>query len=204
MDSETTVEQKAHTGRKLYLVPLVLEIEKGPAGYNEKVETYWKEVAEHIGKLETRFGQIRRVFHESIAEEGDVGLKVIEEINPSAHRIIDRKIKKGAALVPIEDMELLRETFDWGRCLTIVSSAKAIRQISEFYHEARYKRFQAMLDRINTSLQDEEAALLIIGQEHALQFPADIQVFYVSPPSLDEIHRILREHAARADRDTQN
>ncbi len=201
MDNETAVEQKAHTGRKLYLAPLVLEIQKGPAGYNEKIETYWKEVADHIGKLEMRFGQIRKVYHESIAEEGETGLKAIEEINPNAYRIIDRKIKKGAELVPIEDMELLRETVDWGRCLAIVSSAKAFRQVSEYYHEARNKRFQAMLDRIDISLQDEEAALLIIGQEHALQFPGDIQVFYVSPPSLDEIHRILREHAARADKD---
>jgi len=201
MNGEPTVEPKAHTGRKLYLVPLVLETRQGPPGYNEKVETYWKEVAEHIGKLEARFGQIQKVYHESIVEEGEAGLKAIEQLNPKAYRLIERKVRKGAELVSIEDLELLRETVDWGRCLAIVSSAKALRQVSGFYHEARHKRYHAMLERIDATLQDEEAALLIVEQEHGLQFPADLQVFYVSPPSLDEIQRLLRERAVSEDVD---
>lgn len=197
MNSEATAEPKVHVGRKLYLVPLVLEAKQSPEGYNEKVETYWKEAAEHIAKLEARFGPVRKVYHESIAEEGEAALTILQEANPKAHRMIERKVRKGAEVVPIEDLELLRETVDWGRCLAIVSSANALRHVSGLYQEARRRRFELMLERINTSLKDDEAGLLIIGQEHGLQFPTDIQVFYVSPPSLDEIQRLLREHAAR-------
>lgn len=199
MNGETTVEPKVHVGRKLYLVPLVLEVKQGPEGYNERVETYWKEVAEHVAKLEARFGQIRKVYHESFVEEGEAALTIIQETNPRAHRMIERKVRKGAELVPIEDPELLREAVDWGRCLAIVSSVNAFRHVSGLYQEARRKRSEAMIERIDTSLQDEEAGLLIIGQEHGLQFPPDIQVFYVSPPSLDEIQRLLREHTARTE-----
>ena len=200
MDNDVQVEQQSHTGRKLYLVPLVLEMQNGPEGYGEKLESYWREAGEHVSKLETRFGQVHKIYHESLASGGDEGLKVIEQINPKAYRLIDRKVKKGAELVSIEDVELLHETFDWGRCLAVVFSPKVLRQVSMAYHEANRKRSQVMVSRMDASLQDEEAALLVIGEEHALQFPNDIQVFYVSPPSLDEIRRLLREQSARASR----
>ena len=200
MDNEAQVEQQSHTGRKLYLAPLVLEMQDAPEGYGEKVASYWREVGDHISKLETRFGQVHKIYHESLASGGDEGLKVIEQINPKAFRLIDRKIKKGAELVSIEDVELLQETFDWARCLAVVHAPKVLRQVSVAYHEADSKRSQVMVSRIDASLQDGEAALLIIGQEHALQFPNDIQVFYVSPPSLDEISRLLRERSTRAGR----
>jgi hypothetical protein len=72
--------------------------------------------------------------------------------------------------------------------------------VSTAYQEANRQRDQVMVSRIDASLKDEEAALLIIGQEHALQFPNDIQVFYISPPSLDEIRRLLREYSAKAEK----
>ena len=204
MDNETQVEQQSHTGRKLYLVPLALEMQDGPEGYEEKLSAYWREVGEHVGKLEARFGQVHKIYHESLASGGDAGLKVIEQINPKAYRLIDRRVKRGAELVSIEEVELLQETFDWGRCLAVVFSPKVVRQVSMAYQEANRKRADVMVSRIDTSLQDEEAALLIIGQEHALQFPNDIQVFYTSPPSLDEIRRLLREYSARVEKTAES
>jgi len=200
MDNEPQVEHQSHSGRKLYLVPLVVEMRDGPEGYGEKAASYWREVGEHISKLEARFGQVHKIYHESLASGGDEGLKVIEQINPKACRLIDRRIKKGAELVSIEDVELLQKTFDWGRCLAVVLGPKVLRQVSKAYHEADRKRSQVMVSLIDTSLQDEEVALLVIGQEHALQFPNDIQVFYVSPPSLDEIRRLLREQSTKPGR----
>ena len=38
--------------------------------------------------------------------------------------------------------------------------------------------------------------LLFIREEHLAQFPEDIEVFSVSPPALDEIHRWQREQLA--------
>jgi hypothetical protein len=51
------------------------------------------------------------------------------------------------------------------------------------------------MDVINTRLSGAEAGLLIMKDEDRakLQFPADIEVFLVTPPSYDDIMRWLRE-----------
>ena len=40
-------------------------------------------------------------------------------------------------------------------------------------------------------------------ENHQVQFPADIQVFYISPPALDDIKRWLREREQKADGETE-
>lgn len=203
MGNEAQVGKQAHSGRKLYLVPLVLAVQAEPEGYGEKVASYWRQAAEHVSRLEARFGSVRKIFHESLATGGDEGLKAIERNNVGGFRLIERKIRKGAELVSIEDGDLLQETFDWGQCMAVVLSPGVFQTVSTAYREASRKRSQVMVSRIDSSLEDEESALLIIGQDHTLQFPSDIQVFYISPPSLDEIQRLLREQSARAGRDEQ-
>jgi len=46
-------------------------------------------------------------------------------------------------------------------------------------------------------LKCNEAGLLFITENHRLQFPADIEVFNVFPPAMDEIHRWLRDRAEK-------
>jgi hypothetical protein len=70
-----------------------------------------------------------------------------------------------------------------------------MQKASECYQEASRRRYELMAKRIDETLKDEEAGILIIGQDHAVQFPPDIQVFYVAPPALDELYRLLRDHA---------
>jgi hypothetical protein len=38
-------------------------------------------------------------------------------------------------------------------------------------------------------LNEGEAGILFIQENHQVQFPSDLQVFYVSPPGLDAIKR---------------
>ena len=45
------------------------------------------------------------------------------------------------------------------------------------------------------TLKDDEAGLLFIREEHSVQFPGDIEVFSIFPPTLNEIHRWLRDQA---------
>ena len=42
-------------------------------------------------------------------------------------------------------------------------------------------------------LGEGESALLIVEEQHELQFPPEVEVFYVAPPALDELHRWLRD-----------
>jgi hypothetical protein len=36
-----------------------------------------------------------------------------------------------------------------------------------------------------------------MGEGHKVQFPSDIQVFYVSPPALDDLKRWMRDYEAK-------
>jgi hypothetical protein len=196
-EATETVEkpQPKHFGRKLYLVPFVAALQDGPPGYAEKLKVYWGEVGNHVSNLEARFGKISKVYHESVPLGGEEGLKLVEQLNEKAHRMLRRKCQQGAEFVAFEDMDLLGETMNWQRCLAVLLSGPVLQKVSEFYREASRKRYEFMAKRIDETLKDGEAGVLIIGEDHAVQFPSDIQVFYVAPPALDELYRLLRDHA---------
>ena len=187
--------QPKHFGRKLYLVPFVFTLQDGPPGYAEKVEAYWAEVGNHVRSLEARFGKIGKVYHESVPLGGEEGLKLVEQLNEKAHKMLRRKCQQGAEFVALEDSALFEQTMDWRRCLAVLLNGPVLRKVSELYQAASRKRYELMAKRIDETLKDEEAGVLIIGEDHAVQFPSDIQVFYVAPPALDELYRLLRENA---------
>jgi hypothetical protein len=191
---KTEEPQPKHFGRKLYLVPFVFALQDGLPGYGEKLEAYWGEVGNHVRNLEARFGKISKVYHESVPLGGEEGLKLVEQLNEKAHRMLRRKCQQGAEFIALEDKDLFEETMDWRRCLAVVLSGPVLRKVSDFYREAGRKRYELMAKRIDETLNDEEAGVLIIGKDHAVQFPSDIQVFYVSPPALDELYHLLRNH----------
>lgn len=179
--------------RKLYLVPLLFRGRNAPKGYAEKFARYWAQVREQVRNLEAGTGNVKRVYHESVTEGGEDGLKMLAKLNPSSHRIVEDKRKRGAEVEVVEDRELLEETIDWEKCLLLgLVSEKAAKTVSELYVECLGKRYEHIAQRIDESLQDGEAGLLFIQEGHRVQFPQDVEVFYVSPPALDEIHRWLR------------
>ncbi len=182
-------------GKKLYLVPLIFSNEGVPSEYKEKYSRYWQQVTEQLGNLE-KIGRVNRVYHESISQSGEDGMKVVEKLNPSSYQIAKNKCDNGAVFEAIEEKELLEETIDWERCLFIgFVSEKVVSKVSEFYAEAAKKRYELMAKRINETLKDNEAGLLFIREGHRVQFPSDVEVFSVFPPVLDEIHRWLRDQA---------
>ena len=38
-------------------------------------------------------------------------------------------------------------------------------------------------------MDSSDVGLLVINERHQVQFPSDVEVFYVAPPSLDEFRR---------------
>jgi hypothetical protein len=180
--------------RKLYLVPLVYTSEDPPAEYVEMVERYWAGVAEHLHRLETKAGKIEKVYHESVALSGEEGIQMVEKLNPRSYEIVKQKCNLGAQFEALEDRELAEESMDWQRCLLIgLISRKVAEKIWEFYREATQKRYEHMARRIDESLGRGQAGLLLIQEDHRVQFQQDIQVFYVAPPALDEIRRWWRD-----------
>jgi hypothetical protein len=184
-------------GKKLYLVPIVYSGEGAPDEYRERCSRYWQQVAEQLTNLTSKIGRVNRVYHESIFQPGDDGMKAMEALNPSSYQIAKAECSNGATLETIEEKELLEEVMDWQRCLTLgFLSDKVATRVSEFYVEAARKRNEFMAKKISETLKDNEAGLLFIREGHSLQFPTDIEVFSVFPPALNELHRWLRDQAA--------
>jgi len=187
-------------GKKLVFVPLLFAPGE-EADVVEKVNRYWDQVDTHIANLEAKLGEVKKVFHEMVHAGGEEGAKAVEELNKGSHRIVRSRMAQGAELEPLEDGELLNEFVDWNRCLLIgLQSQAATSKVYEFYMEAQKKRNEHMAKRIEEALGEGGVGLLLMREVHQVQFPADVQVFYVSPPALDEIRRWLRDMAAQAQR----
>lgn len=183
-------------GKKLYLVPLIYSSEDAPDEYKEKHSRYWHQVAEQLQNLASKVGNVKRIYHESIFQAGDDGIQAAKRLNPGSYQIAQDQCDRGATFEPLEEQELLEEVMDWQRCLMIgFISDKVEREVFEFYLEAGKKRNESVAKKIGETLRDDEAGLLFIREGHTVQFPADIEVFSVIPPALDEIHRWHRDQA---------
>ena len=186
--------------RKLYLVPLLYTGPDAPTEYLERFERYWREVEEQITNQESKIGRVTRIYHESVALGGEEGLTIMERLSPSSHRIAGEKCRHGAVLEITEEAELANECMDWERCLLMgFISRKATTTVSEFFREASQRRYEFIAQRIDETLPDNGIGVLFIREGHSVQFPADITVFLVAPPSLDGIHRWLRERPTTAE-----
>jgi len=183
-------------GKKLYLVPLVYSGEEALDEYKEKCSRYWQQVAEQLTNLASKIGRVNRVYHESIFQSGEDGMKAMEKLNPSGYQIAKTQCDNGAIFETVEEEELFEEVMDWQRCLMLgFISDKVASKVSEFYVEATKKRNEFMAKKISETLKDDEAGLLFIREGHSVQFPSDMEVFSIFPPALDEIHRWYRDQA---------
>lgn len=184
-------------GKKLYLVPLVYSGEEAPDEYKEKCSRYWQQVTEQLTNLASKIGKVNRVYHESIFQCGEDGMRAMERLNPRSYQIAKTQCDNGAIFEAIEERELFEEVMDWQRCLMLgFISDKVASKVSEFYVESARKRNEFMAKKISETLKDGEAGLLFIREEHSVQFPNDIEVFSIFPPALDEIHRWYRDQAS--------
>ena len=192
-------------GKKLYLVPLIFYSEDAPEGYKGRCQRYWEQAAEHLASLETKIGKVCRVYHESISLSGEEGMELAAKLNPKCHQIAKSKCDEGATFEALEDRELFEEAMDWERCLLFgFTTMKVASTVSEFYTEASRRRYEFMAKKIAETLKDNEAGLLFITGRHRLQFPEDVEVFTISPPALDEIHRWLRDEAGKREPATED
>jgi len=181
-------------GKKLYLIPLVYSGEEDPNEYKEKCSRYWQQLAEQLTNLASKIGKVNRVYHESIFQSGEDGMKAMERLNPNGYQIAKTQCDNGAVFEAIEEKELFEEVIDWQRCLMLgLVSDNVANKVSEFYIESAKKRNEFMAKKISETLKDDEPGLLFIREEHSVQFPSDIEVFSIFPPALDEIHRWLRD-----------
>ena len=176
--------------RKLFLVPIFLFPPDSPDDATQLLERYWTEVRDQIQNLERSLGAVRYVFHETIYAGGEDGLKMVEVMNPFGCSFIQALCGAGAMLEATEDQAVMEEHSDWQRCLSIgLMSEKVMNLAITGIQETTQQRFDYIGQRISETLQENEVGVLFISEGHRVQFPIDVQVFFVAPPALDALRR---------------
>ena len=184
--------------RKLLLVPLVYSPAADEAEGAAALQNYWEQMQVQVAALENALGGLKHVYHESIAAAGEEGLAQLRAGDLRSHAFVAAKLQAGAELEATEDIEILLETLDLQRCLMIpMASLSVATRLQEWHSEANRRRYEHIATRIDETLTEDGVGLLLIGERHQVQFPEDIEVFYVSPPALDEFRRWLQNWAAR-------
>ncbi|MFH1640262.1 MAG: hypothetical protein ABIB93_08170 [Chloroflexota bacterium] len=187
-------------GRKLFFVPLIFSPPEIEAENHEMFRQYWEEAQTQLTMLEEKLTPANKLYHELISDEGETGLKTIEKLNSGSYPIVRSSLDKGCELKAVEDEGLLNEFMDWGKCLAAGLHSKTVFTIAyESYIEAQKKRNERIAKQIDETLGADESGILLIREGHQVQFPPDIQVFYISPPALDRIRRWFREHETAAE-----
>jgi hypothetical protein len=192
---EKPLAENFKAGRKLYFVPLIFGRADLPLDITLKFSTFWDQVESQIANLEDKLGRVTHIMHEMVPEDGDAGLKDLEQVSPGSIAMVRSRVEKGCLFEPVEDPEVIAELMDWSRCLGLgLQSQKVFSAVYQQYTDANNKRNDFIAQKIDSLVKPSESCILIMGEGHHVKFPADFQVFYVAPPALDEIKRWLREH----------
>ena len=180
--------------RKLYCVSNIYPVYDPPDDFKELFDKYWNEVDQQVEKLEAA-GKVKKIFCEMVYTQKEEIMEILGRFNERVRQIVKKKVEEGGTLLPLEDKEIFGPYIDWGNCLRVVSTQEVFTKILDYYTELATKRLQHILSMIDKNLGEEEAGLLILKDEDRahLQFPGDIEVFLVTPPSYDDLTRWFRE-----------
>ena len=96
-----------------------------------------------VASLESALGSLNHIYHESLTEGGDDGLKQLEVRDQRSHGFIQSKCGEGATLEATESADLLAETLDLQRCLMIpLASEKVTLQLQEWFANSNRERYE--------------------------------------------------------------
>ncbi|MDD5338262.1 MAG: hypothetical protein PHG35_02470 [Dehalococcoidales bacterium] len=182
-------------GRKIFFIPVIYGNEGLPEDFLKKLNQYWEQVEKQIIDLSLKLGDVKKIYHELIAVSGEEGNNTLKDLDASGYKVAKACLDKKAQLEALEDIDYLTEYMDWSRCLLVgLQNPKVLEKVYNSYNEVSKKRNEAMSRKIDETLKENEIGLVFLRENHQVQFPTDIQIFYVSPPALDDIKRWLREH----------
>ena len=176
--------------RKLLLVPLIYGPQANDPAGAEVLKNYWDQMQTQVNALEDALGGLQHIYHESLTIGGSEGLEQLGAADQRSHAFISEKTESGTVLEPTEDMDILLETLDLQRCMMIpLASPNVGSRLQEWHADSNRQRYEHIANQIDSTLGDNETGLLLISERHQVQFPVDVEVFYVSPPALDEYRR---------------
>ncbi len=195
---EKPIAESYKSSKNIFFVPLIFNSNELPDEYNEICKLYWKQVNDQITNLESSLVPIKKIFHELVTEAGDKGLTILDKLKIMSHDLVSARMQSGALLEITEDNDSLTELMDWSRCLSLgLQNQNVYSTIYASYTEGNKKRYEAISKLLADGIKEKESCIVIMGENHRVQFPSDAQVFYVAPPALDEVKRWLRDYEAQ-------
>ena len=194
--------------RRLLLVPMMFAPPSEPEGEESEgqaiYQRYWEQVRTQVDALSAGLGGLHRIYHESLVEGGEAGLEYLLMAHRNVHGMIQVRCQAGATLEATESIDLLLETMDLQRCLMVpLASETVASRMQEWLSESTRSRYEHIARQIDHNLQADETGLLLINERHQVQFPTDIEVFYIAPPALDEYRRWVLNWSERQQRATE-
>ncbi len=180
--------------KKIYFVRNLYLPKNATEQYKSIFNRYWKEVEEHLAKIEAA-GKVVKIFCESLYMAGDDAKKVLKSMNGMLEKIIQRKIDAGAELMPLEDKEIFGSYVDWNNCMMVIRTSTVYEKVQEELKAVVKDRFKHIKSVFESSIGQAEAALLVMRGEDRdlLELPDDIELFLISPPAYDDLMKFMRD-----------
>jgi hypothetical protein len=174
--------------RKLLLVPLLPVPPAMNDDHGDLLDRHWESVESQINNLEKSLGTVSSVFHEMLYGDGDQAESMLQQISPRSFPVVKKITESSGSLKATEDPDVLMEITDWQRCMSIgLMSQAAYQLIAEKYQTLSQSRFEKIGEVIDKELEENSVGLVFIAEDHRVQFASDIQVFYVSPPTHNDL-----------------
>ncbi|MFQ6050072.1 MAG: hypothetical protein ACE5K4_00085 [Candidatus Hydrothermarchaeota archaeon] len=142
---------------------------KVPEDFEERSNEYWDYVEEKLGPL-MKLRRIHKVYHESLCESGDEGLKTLSSFDKRNYSIVKKLIESGAELQTTEDRLLIAETKEW------FEQSKSNPLLLELYEESMRERSEHIARIIDQTLKDGETGAIFVDSELKINLPGDIRV----------------------------
>ena len=192
--------------RKLFLVPHLYKPSADADEGNTILQRYWDQIQSQVASLESGLGWIKHIYHEGLTEGGEKAVAYLEAIDQRCHTFVQAKTQAGATLEATEDEVVLGEILDLQRCLMLPFTSNTVgTKLQEWFTDGVRRRYEHISNRIDQTLGENGVGLLMINERHQVQFPADVEIFFVAPPALDEFRRWLDGWIAKQqDADTES
>ena len=178
--------------RKILLVPLLYgpppEVEEG----NTILNRYWDQVNAQITSLESSLGPINFVYVEYITLNKAEAMEQVKFMHKGVQTIIQLRENNSSIVQATEHEAILSQFIDLQRLMMFpFTSEKISSEIQIWYRNIAQQRYEYISDIIGSTLKDDQMGILIINENHQVQFAPDIEVIFVSPPALDEFRKWL-------------
>jgi hypothetical protein len=186
--------EKYRNRKKIYFVRNLYLPANATEQYKGIFERYWKEVEEHLEKIEAA-GKVVKIFCESLYMSGEEAKKVLKTMNVALEKIVQKKIDDGAELLPLEDREIFGAYVDWNNCMMVIRTTRVYDTVHKQLKAVVKERFDHIKSVLKKNIGGCEAAMLIMREEdrNLLELPDDIEFFTISPPAYDDLMHFLRD-----------